>query len=80
MPTTHYTKMTPYDAEEIAERSLSRGQTGAVETYVCATCESSLDTYEKHPVVAESDTAVSVLLFCGSSCRRDWLETEREKE
>ncbi len=78
MLTTHHTKMTPYDADEIAERSLSREQTGVVETYVCATCGSSLDTYEKHPVVAESDTAVSVLLFCSSSCRRDWLETERK--
>lgn len=67
------TEPTPYDADEIADQSLDFGDQEDDVTYVCASCEAAIDVSEWHPVVARSNDAPTVFLFCGASCRREWL-------
>lgn len=72
--------MTPYDAEEIAERSLERDETGDVRTYVCSACGQPLEDRGKHPVTTRSDSDPTVLLFCREGCRQAWPDRESETE
>ncbi|QLG26657.1 hypothetical protein HUG10_03470 [Halorarum halophilum] len=65
--------MPPYDADEIADQSLDSSNQQDGIAYVCASCAAAIDASEWHPVVARSDDVPTVFLFCGASCRREWL-------
>lgn len=66
----------PYDADEIADQSLDSDADRDDLSYVCASCDATIDARQWHPVVARSNGAPTVFLFCGASCRRKWLGQE----
>lgn len=72
--------MSQYNADEIADRSIDhpnrRTQEEDDRAYVCANCATPIDASEWHPVVARTDGATTVYLFCDIDCKVGWVEAE----
>lgn len=73
-------RMTPYDADEIAELSIERDETETVQRYICARCGEKLEAHEKHPVVTQHEEDPTLVLFCGTGCRTGWIDEQGESQ